>query len=275
MRSLPLLVVALWAFPALATNDNPKCKDSPLFTRMPESWIYSCDERAFDSHEFLVGKGKKQTVEGKKSVTRYYPQPNATVKNSELQIIRNFENAITKAGGKVVYSEKARATLLLVQGEQELWVDVTAEFTGKYGFTIIEKQAMKQDVVADAAAFASDLAATGHVAVYGIYFDSGKADLKPGSKQALEEIAKLLTTDASLKLWVVGHTDWEGSPDANLDLSRRRADAVIKALVGQHGIAAARLAPFGNGPYAPVASNDGEAGRAKNRRVELVKQGGR
>lgn len=271
MRIAPL-AVALCSLSALATNDNVKCKDSPLFTRMPESYLYNCDEKGFDSFEFFIAKDKKKTVEGRLSSLKYYPQPDAKTRNSDLQIIRNYENAITKVGGKVVYSEKSRATFLLEQDGKELWIHVWAEFTGKYGFTVVEKAAMKQDVVADAAAFANDLQATGHVAVYGIYFDSGKAELKPESGAALQEIAKLLGAQPGLKLWVVGHTDWQGSAESNLDLSRRRADAVIKTLVGQHGIAAGRLAPFGNGPYAPVATNDSDEGRAKNRRVELVKQ---
>ncbi|MEW5742397.1 MAG: OmpA family protein [Myxococcota bacterium] len=272
MRAV-VVAVALVSMSALAEQkDNAKCKDSPLFTRMPDSWIHSCDEKAFDSHQFLVAKGKKEAVEGKKQVIRYYPQADAKTRPSELQIIRNFENAWTKLGGKVVYSEKARTTLHHTRDGKELWVEVTAEFTGKYGITIIEKEAMKQDIVADAAAFASDLKATGHVAVYGIYFDSGKADLKPESKPALEEIAKLLSQDAALKLWVVGHTDSQGSAESNVELSRRRAAAVIEALTVTHKVAPGRLAPFGNGPYAPVASNDSDEGRAKNRRVELVKQ---
>jgi outer membrane protein OmpA-like peptidoglycan-associated protein len=60
--------------------------------------------------------------------------------------------------------------------------------------------------------------------------------------------------------------------EANMKLSQDRAEAVVQTLVGKHGVAAARLKSFGNGPYAPVASNDSEEGRAKNRRVELVKQ---
>lgn len=182
---LAVLVLASQSAFAVVQKDAAKCRDSPLFTRMPDSWIHSCDEKVFDAHEFLVAKGKKERVEGRKVVLRYYPQADAKARPSELQILRNFENAVTKAGGKVVYSEKTRATLTLTQDGKELWVDVTAEFTGKYGLTIIEKEAMKQDIVADAAAFANDLKATGHVAVYGIYFDSGKADLKPESTQAL------------------------------------------------------------------------------------------
>ncbi len=118
---------------------------------------------------------------------------------------------------------------------------------------------------------AKDLARTGHVAVYGIYFDFGKADVKSESEPMLKEIAKLLQQDPRLKLHVVGHTDSVGELAYNLDLSRRRAQAVVQVLATKHGIAPGRLRGDGVGPLAPVASNDTEEGRAKNRRVELVK----
>jgi OmpA-OmpF porin, OOP family len=127
-------------------------------------------------------------------------------------------------------------------------------------------------VTIDAAAMAKDLATTGHVALYGIYFDTDKADLKPESQAALEEITKLLKQDPSLELHIVGHTDNVGAFDYNIALSQRRAAAVVKALTATHGIAVARLRPAGVGMLAPVAPNDNEDGRSKNRRVELVKQ---
>ena len=109
------------------------------------------------------------------------------------------------------------------------------------------------------------------VEVPGIFFDFGKAELKPESDAAIKEIAKLLQANPALKLWVVGHTDAVGSAEANVTLSNARAAAVVKALTQQNAIDPKRLAPFGAGPYAPVSSNDSEDGRARNRRVELVK----
>jgi OmpA-OmpF porin, OOP family len=127
-------------------------------------------------------------------------------------------------------------------------------------------------VTIDAAAMAKDISTTGHVALYGIYFDTDKADLKPESQPTLQEIAKLLQQDPALKLHIVGHTDNVGAFDYNIGLSQRRAAAVVKDLTAAHGIAAARLRPAGVGMLAPVAPNDTEDGRAKNRRVELVKR---
>jgi OOP family OmpA-OmpF porin len=112
---------------------------------------------------------------------------------------------------------------------------------------------------------------SGKVALYGLYFDTDKDAVKVESQPTLAEIAKLMKTDTSLRLHVVGHTDNQGKPDYNLDLSRRRAASVVAQLTGKYGIAANRLDAFGCGVYAPVASNEAEAGRAKNRRVELVR----
>lgn len=276
-KILCLIVACAWLLvPAAGAvaqqKDDPKCKDHPLFTRMPTYWIRGCSEKAFDTHKFPVATGKTQDVEGRLWTLSYYPQANATQKPSELQILRNFEAAVKKIGGSVVFATKSRETFKLTNDGKEVWVDVWAEFTGKYGLTIVEKAAMAQDIVASAETFSNDLKATGHTAVYGILFDTGKSALKPESAQAVAEVAKLLAADAALKVYVVGHTDNVGTLDANMKLSQERAESVVAELVRTHGVAAARLKAFGNGPYAPVASNDAEPGRAKNRRVELVKQ---
>ena len=194
------------------------------------------------------------------------------IKPSELQILRNFEAAVQKLGGTSVYAEKTRETFRVAKDGKEFWINLQADFTGSYFLTIVEKQGMVQDIEANADVFANDLRNTGHSAVYGIYFDTGKSDLKPESEAALKEIAKLLKADAGLKLYVVGHTDNAGSVESNMKLSQNRAESVVQALTRTHGVAAARLKSFGNGPYAPVTTNDTEEGKAKNRRVELVKQ---
>jgi outer membrane protein OmpA-like peptidoglycan-associated protein len=115
------------------------------------------------------------------------------------------------------------------------------------------------------------IAATGSVNLYGIYFDTNKTDVKPESKPTLDEVGKLLANDTTLKLKVVGHTDNVGTAEYNNDLSMRRAQSVVQALVTTYSVDASRLTPFGAGFTQPVASNDTDDGRAKNRRVELVK----
>jgi outer membrane protein OmpA-like peptidoglycan-associated protein len=141
-----------------------------------------------------------------------------------------------------------------------------------YRLNIVEKAIMKQEIVANAEAMGNDINSTGHVALYGIFFDSGKSEIKPESDSALVQISKLLLSNKSLNLYVVGHTDNVGTIDANMKLSKDRADAVVNSLVTKYSIAAVRLKSYGVASLVPVASNDTEEGKAKNRRVELVKQ---
>ena len=111
---------------------------------------------------------------------------------------------------------------------------------------------------------------SGRVALYGLYFDSDKDVIKPESKPTLEEIAKLVRGEPTLRLHVVGHTDNQGRADYNVDLSQRRAANVMKTLTTSYGMAANRIDAFGCGPYSPAAANGTESGRARNRRVEMV-----
>ena len=138
---------------------------------------------------------------------------------------------------------------------------------------VIESEAMETGMVTvDAEAMAKGIDATGHIAVYGVYFDTGSAEIKAESSPTLAEIAKLLDMRPSLKLLVVGHTDNQGEYEYNLGLSGRRANSVAGALIDQYAIDGSRLRSAGVGYLAPIASNDTPAGREKNRRVELVKQ---
>ena len=253
--------------------DSKGCKDHPLFpTRMPEYRIGNCKVEDFGVYEFFATKGPKTPVEGKFTFITYNFTGQRTNEPSGLAIVRNYENAIQKAGGTILQSDPQRwVNGKIVKDGQEAWVQIE-KGNGAIWLRIVEKKAMEQYIVADAAAFGNDIRATGHVAVYGINFDTGKSTIKPESAQALGEIVKLLTADPSLKVFVVGHTDTVGGVDSNIKLSQDRAEAVLQALVRDHGIAPARLRASGCGPFAPVASNETEEGRAKNRRVELVKQ---
>lgn len=269
------LVLAVLLVPASASaqqKDVKGCNDHPLFTRMDGYWIQSCSEKQFDEHAFEVGGGKKETIGGRVWVLRYRPVGNQKSTASEVQILRNFENAVTKLGGSVLSSAKSGRTMKVARDGKEFWVELRTDWTGMYGFTIVQREGMAQTIEANADVFSNDLKNTGRAAVYGIYFDTGRADLKPESEPALAEIARLLKQRASLRLHVIGHTDNVGDMAMNMDLSKRRAAAVAQALATRHGVAAARLRPDGVGPLAPVASNKTEEGRARNRRVELVEQ---
>ena len=128
------------------------------------------------------------------------------------------------------------------------------------------------EVTVNAKAMGDNLASAGHVALYGLHFANDSATIDPSSKATLDEMAKLLTGHPALKVYIVGHTDDTGSAAHNLALSQQRAQAVVQALATGYHIAANRMAAEGVASWAPVASNATDAGRAQNRRVELVAQ---
>ncbi len=138
---------------------------------------------------------------------------------------------------------------------------------------ILEKTIMDDDLIkVNADEMLKGIRANGKIALYGIFFDFDKADVKPGSKPALDEIAKLLRENLTMNLYVVGHTDMQGTLDYNKGLSERRAKAVVDQLVKNYGITASRLTGAGVGSLAPVTTNKTDAGRKLNRRVELVEK---
>jgi OmpA-OmpF porin, OOP family len=139
---------------------------------------------------------------------------------------------------------------------------------------VIETRPMEKEKVevrTDADVLAEEIHGTGVASIQDLYFDTGKATIKPESRPAIEEIAQFLKQEADLSLYIVGHTDSKGNIDYNMNLSRRRAEAIVEALVENYGIGCDRLQPYGVGPLAPTATNETEDGRAQNRRVELVK----
>jgi len=304
VAAFPALVLALSA----RAEEDPWKKDHPLISRYPGSEPMGSPGkyREFDEYELVLGKvksgdtataGKTQHLEGK-IYTVTYRNPEG---RSALEIYRNYESALTRSGFKLIYSCKDAACgdagkpnaelqfydpgsvrrylvarLERPQGDAYVAILIQAQdptSTGETALNVIEVKPIQLGLVAvDAAALGDDIARTGHAAVYGILFDTDKAVVKPESDAALKEVAKLLQQDAALKLHVVGHTDNQGSVAHNIDLSTQRAQAVLAALTTRYKIAGARLDAQGVGPYAPVASNDDEDGRARNRRVELVKQ---
>ncbi|HOW39631.1 MAG TPA: OmpA family protein [Bacteroidales bacterium] len=272
---LAIAFFCLLSIPVPAQDDKEGTKDPSLFTRMPGFHIYNFEELEFNKYEFPVAADKLQPVEGHHLYYDYYANDNIQLP-SGLQIARNYSNAAKKIGGQVIYEFDdggiQNTVLKLVSNGTETWAHISAGGNGMYKVNIIEKQLMNQSVVADANSMLKSIRETGKVALYGIYFDSGKSVLKPESQTALQEISKLLKANASLKLYVVGHTDNTGSFESNIKLSNDRAAAVVNELVTKFAIDASRLRPWGDGPTAPVATNDTEAGKALNRRVELVKQ---
>ncbi len=137
---------------------------------------------------------------------------------------------------------------------------------------IVESAAMDEKmVVVKAEEMASKITEQGSINLYGFYFDFNSATLKSESGPSLDEVVKLLNVDPKLRLLVVGHTDAVGAFDYNIELSKKRAASVVAALTERLPSAAPRLTPCGVGYQCPIANNSSDEGRAKNRRVALVK----
>ncbi len=229
---------------------------------------------------------------------------------STLEVFRNYESEMKKAGFDILYqcvnkecggrgfnhtvveyccgfsenySDQRYFAARLTRPEGDIHAALYVVLNSSEGgprrnriytqIDIIESRAMQTGMVkVDANAMAQSLSDTGRVALYGIYFDTDKTEVKPESKPTLVEIGKLLNSNSVLKIVVVGHTDNQGAFDYNMDLSRKRAKAVADMLVTDYSINRNRLIYRGVGFLSPVASNKNEQGRAKNRRVELVEQ---
>lgn len=243
-------------------KDKPGCVDSTYITRFPGSILEGCFDKDDDTQTFEMGAGKpNQTMEGKRNELIYTLPSSA----STAQVERNLTTALQTAGWTKVAMDGT------TWNKGDVWIALVTG-GGRYHVISLKLVPLTQDVVATSEVLGSGIGSTGHAVVPGILFDTAKAELKPESKAALEQVAKLMSQHPDWKLWVVGHTDTVGQVASNMDLSKRRAAAVVQALETQYHIPAARLGSFGNGPYAPVASNDSEDGRTQNRRVEIVKQ---
>lgn len=346
--SLVLAASAASANATIPTRDIAGAKDSALLKRYEGSFIVGYERSAFT--EFRVPLGKLEVVAGEKdtmnnvvirpkearevegSVTRLvYVLP---AERSPLEVLRNYQDEIEAAGGKLLWSckqtecggdddrsssggggtqslmmyfiksaelkdkaysngacaltsgvvdQRFLAAEMPVQGGQAHVTVQTFQLKDDLyckalnGRTIalvhvVEPRARERKMtLVRADEMSRSIGKEGKIALYGIFFDFDKAELKPESAPTLQEIATLLKAEPKLAVIIVGHTDNQGGFEYNLDLSRRRAEAVVRALATQHGIEQKRLRSSGVGMVAPAASNDGEEGRAKNRRVELVK----
>ncbi len=298
-KSLGLLLSIL-ALPSLiSAQDRPGSQDHPVITRYPGQTIRLYDVKEFDQYNLVLSVDKTggpenvRKLEGR--VTRInYRNPAG---RSTLEIYNNFEEGLRRSAVRILFACEGNACgtpirwtpvngIRAMGGQiQNRYLAATLTKAGVETFVsiFIGGQATQLDVVelkpmegglvtVNADALAAGIDAEGHIAVYAILFDTGKSMLKPESKAAMAEIAKLLKNRIDLKLFVVGHTDSTGGFESNMRLSRDRAAAVTQSLVSEHGIAATRLTAQGVGPLAPVANNGTEEGRAKNRRVELVSQ---
>ncbi|MBS0536110.1 MAG: OmpA family protein [Proteobacteria bacterium] len=283
-------------------RDIAGARDYPGIGRFGGSVITGYEAKDFDAVKLQAAPFKDgkptdaRTIEGRVTRIAYRTGPGPSI----LEVSRNFENQLSKAGfepllacntddcGGIPFTEK-----IDVLPVPAMWVDgfdfryvaahkrdgnadiyatvVTSKNNDNITAQVVVAVVGAMDnKMVDAAAMAKGLGDKGHIALYGIYFDTDKATIKPESAPTLGEMAKLLNGQPALNVYIVGHTDNQGSYEHNMTLSRQRAEAVAAALAGSYKIARGRMKTAGLGFLAPVGSNATEEGRALNRRVELV-----
>lgn len=280
MRTIKILQMAMaiviLIMPGLsyAQEDYKGCRDHPMFSRIQNFYISSCKELEYDSHNFYDEKGKKQVIEGHKWRINYKIKKGLTPAGV-LKIKKNYINAVKKIGGQVL-KEGGHTFMKVDKAGRETWIELNTATTttgDNYSLIIVQTAVMEQEVIADPDAMASDIKATGHFTVYGIYFDHDSYAVKSESGPALEAIAKMLNVNENLNVYVVGHTDASGKPAYNMALSRKRAQAVADQLAKKYSISPKRIKAEGVGPLSPISTNRTEEGKRLNRRVELVDMG--
>lgn len=304
--SRALLALATLLSWGAARADEPG-PDHPAVSRYPGAVMAHRDFKEYEQAQLILSKPYKKgnalvadkllPVEGAVTYLQYELGQNV----SALQVFRNYQSALRRSGFKELFAcerpcidgnlgelrQLLGARDLYLNGHQDiqylaaqrgntyvsLAVDSFGSGGGTYAFLfVIDKGALddgKMAITGDSP-IARALADAGRVDLYGFYFDTGKARLQAGSDKALAELAQVLKDNPNLKVQVIGHTDNAGSEAANQQLSQDRARAVANALAGRQGLGADRLEALGRGASQPVAPNDSEDGRARNRRVEIV-----
>jgi OOP family OmpA-OmpF porin len=256
-----------------AQTDIPGCKDHPLFNRMPNTYIIECSQN-FNEMEIQTAEESLTKKEGMKTSIMYaydYDKPGTAP--SFFQIVKNYENAMARYGGKKLFFQAGTsATFYMKANQKEIWVVLedqsSTQGDGNFIIHILEIEAMRQEI--QASALLDSLNKNGHIALY-INFETSKSDIRPESQKIIKEVASMLSENKMLKVSIEGHTDNVGYASSNQNLSSNRASAVMAAIANK-GIDKTRLSAKGWGQDKPIASNSTDAGRAQNRRVEIVKQ---
>lgn len=272
VRYMAIAVLCVFGGTATAaySQDVKNSSDHPLFpNRMPGYVISNYEQQEFSSYKFRAFP--PQEIEGKYTRIHYFLADLAKLPGG-LAIRRNYENAVRSAGGEVLHSDDNIAVMKVSRNGVEVWAELHAskKKAGRtYTLFIVERASMTQVITADAMAAAIEK--DGFVAL-DIHFATDKADVLPESQPLIHEIATMLSKKhGGMRVGVEGHTDNTGSQATNLALSAARAKSVVDALISA-GIAGDRLDQAGFGQDQPIADNRTEEGRAKNRRVEIVKR---
>lgn len=270
-----LLLLTLAELPSLRAQapklapDQAGCVDSKFFPKLLECRIDNCEKKDSDRREVSVGEDDKgdainSAIEGASRSVMYECREGTT----PASIVAQAAVSLKAAGFEIPY-RFADAEAALTARKNDLWVTVEAA-SRFYTLTEISSVAPDFESVTDADSIADMLERYGHVPVYGIEFLPGRPDVAPTSVLMLKEVSAMLSDHPTWRIRVEGHTDNTGTKMGNMTLSFKRASAVVAWLVG-NGVKRARLDPQGIGDARPVADNGTEAGRVKNRRIELVR----
>jgi outer membrane protein OmpA-like peptidoglycan-associated protein len=272
-----LVLALLVPTAAFAQEDAEGAKDHPVVPRLAggQYYVSTYEARDFGAGDFYF-KDDEHRVEGKFTKIEYWIKDNGKP-FSGVEIGRNYQKAVAEKKGETLHfsidNSGGSATYRVDLEGTRVWIGLSVSNGGEvYELTIVEETVMKQSVELNAGAMAAELTKSGRVTLRGILFDVGLATIRDTSAALLAEVAALLKAEPTLALEVVGHTDNTGTAAGNLTLSRQRAEAVKAWLVKNHAIDPARLSTSGRGDTVPVADNTTDAGRAENRRVELVKR---
>jgi outer membrane protein OmpA-like peptidoglycan-associated protein len=255
-----------------AVEDADGCKDSPLFSRVPGSTLIACDYKEYDAIELPVAVEGDELVNKKlegevRNLQYQYPDS-----KSALQVYRNYEAAFRNAGfdTRLLEAGGSRSLVAHRTGRDEVWISMAVGNGGPYvEANIVRPRDLEQEVTADGSALLDELNRNGHLAIQGIRFTPGGADLTPDSDRMLAQLLQLLQQDAALKLRIEAHTDELASKKANVELSRRRASSIKSWLVSR-GIPASRLSVDAAAGTKAVAGSAED--KATTRRIELVKR---
>lgn len=287
------------AAPKAFALDSVPVSDAPLgrfpYFALPDGYqpLNPPETREFGHFPFWTGTALHD-VEGRVFLSLIGPREGKTYASYELR--KNIEAVLTQAGGRKIADgripdavtetlpEDIRVgmyeglgnvygapvqTWVIRRPDRQIWVHFVPDSNGA-AWTILETKPFVQTAaLLPAERLKQDLDKTGK-AVIQVNFATDRAEILPASAPQIDAVAALLRTDPGLRLAINGYTDGTGAAAHNQALSDGRAKAVVARLVGA-GIAKDRLRAEGFGAASPVASNDSAAGRAQNRRVELVK----
>jgi OOP family OmpA-OmpF porin len=257
---------------SFASAQNPKdfegCKDHPLLTRMSNYYISECSIK-YDQVYFANTAGEEVIIEGNVSYFWYiFDTESGANEPSPFQILKNYANAIKAIGGKKVYEDATMGFYEIKKDGKQIKVKVLTLNSSDIQLSVCEMEEMTQEITANDMLDA--LNKNGSIAL-NILFETGKSTIEKESLKIVDQIYDLLSNNNDLKVSIEGHTDNVGAAASNKTLSQARAKSVTDALIAK-GIDKSRLSFLGWGQEKPVADNSTDEGRAKNRRVEIVKK---